>query len=258
MKAVILAGGLGTRLAEETSLKPKPMVEIGGKPILWHIMKNISFYGINDFIICCGYKGYHIKEYFKNYYLSNSDMTFNIEENSMEIHRGAEETWNVTCLDTGAATLTGGRLKKVKEFLDPNEPFLFTYGDGVGDVKIDSLIKFHESHGKLATVTAVNPPGRFGILDINEAEEVVNFNEKPQHGTTWINGGFFILNPSVIDYIEHDQISWEEEPIRKITHQNELAAYKHSGFWQPMDTLAEKKYLDDLYCSGSAPWKVWE
>jgi glucose-1-phosphate cytidylyltransferase len=258
MKAVILAGGLGTRLAEETNLKPKPMVEIGGKPILWHIMKNISFYGINDFIICCGYKGYHIKEYFKNYYLSNSDMTFNIEENSMEIHRGAEEIWNVTCIDTGAATLTGGRLKKVKEFLSPDEPFLFTYGDGVGNVKIDSLIKFHESHGKLATVTAVNPPGRFGILDINEAEEVVNFNEKPQHGTTWINGGFFILNPSVIDYIEHDQISWEEEPIRKITHQNELAAYKHSGFWQPMDTLAEKKYLDDLYCSGSAPWKVWE
>lgn len=258
MKAVILAGGLGTRLAEETNLKPKPMVEIGGKPILWHIMKNMSFYGINDFIICCGYKGYHIKEYFKNYYLSNSDMTFNIEKNSMEIHRGAEETWNVTCVDTGAATLTGGRLKRVKEFLDPKEPFLFTYGDGLGDVKIDSLVKFHGSHGKLATVTAVNPPGRFGMLDINDAEEVVNFNEKPQHGTTWINGGFFILNPRVIDYIEHDQISWEEEPIRTITNKNELAAFRHSGFWQPMDTLAEKKYLEGLYDSDSAPWKIWK
>jgi len=258
MKAVILAGGLGTRLAEETNLKPKPMVEIGGKPILWHLMKTISFYGINDFIICCGYKGYHIKEYFNNYYLTNSDISFNIEDNSLEIHRGAEETWNVTCVDTGDATLTGGRLKRVKEFLDPSESFLFTYGDGLSNVDIDALVKFHESHGKLATVTAVNPPGRFGMLTINEDEEVVNFNEKPQHDSTWINGGFFILNPSVIDFIEHDQISWEEQPLREITQKNELAAFRHSGFWQPMDTLAEKKYLDGLYASDNPPWKIWK
>ena len=258
MKAVILAGGLGTRLAEETDLKPKPMVEIGGKPIIWHIMKSLSFYGINDFIICCGYKGNYIKDYFANYYLLNSDITFHIEDNSMKIHREAEEAWNVTCVDTGASTLTGGRLKRVKDFLDPKDPFLFTYGDGLGNVPIDSLMKFHESHGKLATVTAVNPPSRFGILDINEAHEVIHFNEKPQHGKTWINGGFFILNPNVIDYIEHDQISWEEDPIKIITRKNELVAFKHPGFWQPMDTLAEKKYLESLYESGNAPWKVWK
>ena len=214
--------------------------------------------GINDFIICCGYKGYHIKEYFQNHHLRNSDITFNIESRSLKVHRAAQEKWNVTCVDTGEETLTGGRLKRVEEFLDPNESFLFTYGDGLGTVDINALIKFHEDHGKLATVTAVNPPGRFGILDINENEEVVQFNEKPQHDTAWINGGFFILNPSVINYIEGDQISWEEGPLREITKKNELAAYKHSGFWQPMDTLAEKQYLDHLDSSGSAPWKVWE
>lgn len=258
MKAVILAGGLGTRLAEETSIKPKPMVEIGGKPILWHIMKTISFYGINDFVICCGYKGYFIKEYFQNYHLRNSDITFNMKDGSSEIHRGAKEVWNVTCVDTGEETLTGGRLKRVKDFLDPEESFLFTYGDGVGNVDINSLIKFHKSHGKLATVTAVNPPGRFGMLSINDNEEVVEFNEKPQHDTTWINGGYFMLDPSVIDFIEHDQISWEEEPLREITKKNELSAFRHLGFWQPMDTLTEKNYLDRLYNSNNAPWKIWE
>ena len=237
MKVIILAGGLGSRISEYTKSIPKPMILINKIPILIHIMKHFSKFEFNEFIIATGYKGNIIKNYFKKNTFKN---------------------WKIEVVDTGKRTMTGGRLKKVKGFLDPNEPFLFTYGDGVGEVKIDSLIKFHESHGKLATVTAVNPPGRFGILDINEADEVVNFNEKPQHGTTWINGGFFILNPKVIDYIEHDQISWEEEPIRAITNKNELAAFRHSGFWQPMDTLAEKKYLEGLYDSDGAPWKVWE
>lgn len=258
MKAVILAGGLGTRLAEETNLKPKPMVEIGGKPILWHIMKTISCYGINDFIICCGYKGYYIKEYFQNYHLRNSDITFSIHQNTSELHRGSDETWNVTCVDTGEETLTGGRLKRVKDFLNPDENFLFTYGDGVGDIDISMLLEFHRSHGKLATVTAVNPPGRFGMLSINENQEVTKFNEKPQQDSAWINGGYFILHPSVINFIEHDKVSWEEEPLREITSKNELAAFKHSGFWQPMDTLAEKKYLDSLYSTNKAPWKIWK
>ncbi|MDA9344669.1 glucose-1-phosphate cytidylyltransferase [Gammaproteobacteria bacterium] len=258
MKAVILAGGLGTRLSEETSVKPKPMVEIGGKPILWHLMKIISSYGINDFIICCGYKGYYIKEYFQNYNLRNSDITFNMLNSSSTIHKNSPEQWNVTCVDTGEETLTGGRLKRVREYLDPDESFLFTYGDGLGNVDIESLIKFHESHGKLATVTTVNPPGRFGILTINENKEVTEFNEKPKHESTWINGGFFILNPSVIDYIENDATSWEEQPLRAITQNNELAAFKHKGFWQPMDTLAEKRYLEGLHASNKAPWMVWK
>jgi len=258
MKAVILAGGLGTRLSEETTVKPKPMVEIGGKPILWHLMKILSSYGINDFIICCGYKGYYIKEYFQNYCLRNSDIKFNTKNSSSEILKKSPEQWNVTCVDTGETTLTGGRLKRVREYLDPNESFLFTYGDGLGNVNIESLIKFHASHNKLATVTAVKPPGRFGILSINENQDVTEFNEKPEYQNTWINGGFFILNPNAIDYIENDDTSWEEQPLREITKQNELAAFKHEGFWQPMDTLAEKRYLEKLYESDKAPWMIWK
>jgi len=258
MKAVILAGGLGTRLSEETTVKPKPMVEIGGKPILWHLMKILSSYGINDFIICCGYKGYYIKEYFQNYCLRNSDIKFNTKNSSSEILKNSPEQWNVTCVDTGETTLTGGRLKRVREYLDPNESFLFTYGDGLGNVNIESLIKFHASHNKLATVTAVKPPGRFGILSINENQDVTEFNEKPEYQNTWINGGFFILNPNAIDYIENDDTSWEEQPLREITKQNELAAFKHEGFWQPMDTLAEKRYLEKLYESDKAPWMIWK
>lgn len=258
MKAVILAGGLGTRLSEETTVKPKPMVEIGGKPILWHLMKILSSYGINDFIICCGYKGYYIKEYFQNYCLRYSDIKFNIKNYSSEILKNSPEQWNVTCVDTGETTLTGGRLKRVREYLDPNESFLFTYGDGLGNVNIESLIKFHASHNKLATVTAVKPPGRFGILSINENQDVTEFNEKPEYQNTWINGGFFILNPNAIDYIENDDTSWEEQPLREITKQNELAAFKHEGFWQPMDTLAEKRYLEELYESNKAPWMIWK
>lgn len=257
MKAVILAGGLGTRLSEETHSRPKPMVEIGGKPILWHIMKIFESYGINEFIVCCGYKGFFIKEYFDNYHLRNTDVTFNIKDNSSSILRNTKENWLVTCVDTGDKTLTGGRLKKIKEFLDPHEPFLFTYGDGVGDINIKNLLKFHKSHGKLATVTAVNPPGRFGILKINESDDVTQFNEKPDIGNAWINGGFFVLEPSVIDYISGDNISWEEEPLQQITKDKQLSAYKHTGFWQPMDTIAEKKYLEELYSSNEAPWKTW-
>ena len=258
MKAVILAGGLGTRLSEETHSRPKPMVEIGGKPILWHIMKIFESYGVNDFIVCCGYKGFFIKEYFDNYHLRNTDVTFNIKDNSSSILRNTKENWLVTCVDTGDDTLTGGRLKKIKEFLDPNEPFLFTYGDGVGNINIKSLLKFHKSHGKLATVTAVNPPGRFGILKINDSDSVTQFNEKPDIGNAWINGGFFVLEPSVIDYISGDNISWEGEPLQQITKDNQLTAYKHTGFWQPMDTIAEKKYLEKLYSSNKAPWKTWD
>ena len=220
MKAVILAGGLGTRLSEETHSKPKPMVEIGGMPILWHIMKIFDFYGINEFIICCGYKGFYIKDYFNNYHLRNTDVTFDLTSNSSSIIRNTKENWSVTCVDTGDDTLTGGRLKRVKEFLSPNEPFLFTYGDGVGDINVNNLLNFHKSHGKLATVTAVTPPGRFGIMKINENNEVSQFNEKPESGNAWINGGFFVLDPSVIDFISGDHIPWEEEPLQKITQNN--------------------------------------
>ena len=258
MKAVILAGGLGTRLSEETHSRPKPMVEIGGKPILWHIMKIFDSYGIKEFIVCCGYKGFFIKEYFENYHLRNTDVTFNLEDNSSEILRNTKENWMVTCVDTGETTLTGGRLKKIKNFLNPDEPFFFTYGDGVGDINIKDLLDFHLSHKKLATVTAVNPPGRFGILNINKNNDVSQFNEKPDIGSAWINGGFFVLQPSVIDYIAGDHVPWEEEPIQRITRDNQLSAYKHSGFWQPMDTIAEKKYLEDLYSSNQAPWKTWD
>ena len=258
MKAVILAGGLGTRLSEETHSRPKPMVEIGGMPILWHIMKIFDFYGINEFIICCGYKGFFIKEYFNNYHLRNTDVTFDLENNSTSVLRNTKENWSVTCVDTGDNTLTGGRLKQIKDFLEPDESFLFTYGDGVGNIDINSLVNFHKSHKKMATVTAVNPPGRFGILNIDEDDAVSQFNEKPDIGNSWINGGFFVLEPSVIDYISGNDVSWEAEPLQNITKKNELYAYKHQGFWQPMDTIAEKKYLEELYASNSAPWKVWK
>lgn len=257
MKVVILAGGLGTRLSEETSDKPKPMVEIGGKPILWHIMKIFSSYGLNEFIICCGYKGIYIKEYFQNYNLRNADVEFNLSSTSTTIKKAAAENWKVTCVDTGDSTLTGGRLKRVKDYLDEDEPFLFTYGDGVGDINIKELISHHKKNNKLATVTAVSPPGRFGVLTF-EGESVKQFNEKPKNGATWINGGFFVLEPKVLEYIDGDMISWEEEPIKNITKDGELSAYKHPGFWQPMDTLAEKKLLNELYDSNKAPWKSWE
>lgn len=257
MKAVILAGGLGTRLAEETHSRPKPMVEVGGMPILWHIMKIFSYYGINDFIICLGYKGYFIKEYFNNYLLRNSDVIFDVNKNTKQIIEKTNENWNITCVDTGDKTLTGGRLKRVSKYLRQDEPFFLTYGDGVADINIKSLLDFHRSHGKLATVTAVNPPSRFGMLKINEQNEVKQFNEKPNNENSWINGGYFVLHHSVIDFIDGDMTSWEVEPLQEITRKNELAAFKHDGFWQPMDTLSEKKMLNDLYSLNKAPWKVW-
>jgi glucose-1-phosphate cytidylyltransferase len=256
MKAVILAGGLGTRISEETHLKPKPMIEIGGRPILWHLMKIYSSHGINDFVICCGYKGYVIKEYFANYFLHMSDVTFDMKNNKMEVHQGNAEPWKVTLVDTGEDTLTGGRLKRVKDYLKDEESFCFTYGDGLADVNVAELVKFHKSQGKLATVTAVQPPGRYGALDIKN-HQVSQFIEKPKGDGGWINGGFFVLSPKCIDYIENDQSSWEGAPLVTIAKQGELAAYEHSGFWQPMDTLREKNLLEDLWASGKAPWKAW-
>ncbi len=258
MKAVILAGGLGTRLSEETSLKPKPMVEIGNKPIIWHIMKILSSHGINEFIICCGYKGSVIKEYFENYSLFKGDALFNLKQKSTKIiSDNNNEDWSVLCVETGEKTLTGGRIKKIKKYLNQDEPFLLTYGDGVGDINITELIKFHNQQNKLATVTAVNPPSRFGVLTIMDDGSVESFNEKPKGGSTWINGGFFILDPSTIDCIDSDMTAWEEEPVKKITEMNQMSAFKHNGFWQPMDTLNEKKYLNDLYSENLAPWVTW-
>lgn len=257
MKAVILAGGLGTRLSEETIVKPKPMVEIGGKPILWHIMKMYSAHGINDFVICCGYKGYVIKEYFANYFLHMSDVTFNMRENRMEVHHKRAEPWNVTLIDTGDASMTGGRLKRVAEFVKDDEAFLFTYGDGVSDVNIRQSIDFHLSHGKLATLTATFPPGRFGALDIQN-KQIRAFQEKPKGDGAMINGGFFVLSPKVIDLIANDTTTWEQEPLMTLAEQGELMAFEHGGFWQPMDTLRDKHYLEGLWESGKAPWKVWE
>ncbi len=259
MKAVILAGGLGTRLSEETTLKPKPMVEIGNKPIIWHIMKMLSTHGVNEFIICCGYKGSSIKEYFENYSLTKGDVLFDLQKNSSKIiSDNHDENWSVLCVETGEKTLTGGRIKRIKKYLEQDEPFLLTYGDGVGNINITELVKFHESQNKLATVTAVNPPSRFGVLSISKDNSVEAFSEKPKGGSTWINGGFFILDPSVIDYIPSDLTAWEEEPVKKITDMGQMSAYKHDGFWQPMDTLNEKKYLNDLYTSNNAPWVTWE
>lgn len=256
MKVVILAGGLGTRISEETHLKPKPMVEIGGRPILWHIMKIYSKHGINEFIICCGYKGYVIKEYFANYFLHMSDVTFDMKDNNMEVHRKNAEDWRVTLVDTGLSTMTGGRLKRIGDFLDQEEPFCFTYGDGVSDINITKLVEYHKQSRKLATVTAVLPPSRYGALDIS-GSNVKSFSEKPKSQNTRINGGFFVLSKKVLRLIEGDSISWEEGPLEELAKMGELAAYQHDGFWQPMDTLREKKMLQSLWDKGAAPWKTW-
>jgi len=256
MKAVILAGGLGTRISEETHLRPKPMIEIGGKPILWHIMKMYSAHGVHDFVICCGYKGYLIKEYFANYFLHMSDVTFDMERNQMEVHQRKAEPWRVTLVDTGDETLTGGRLKRVAEYLKDEELFCFTYGDGVSDVDISREIAFHKQHGKLATVTAVQPPGRYGALQMH-GTTVSGFTEKPRGDGGLINGGFFVLSPRCIDLIAGDQTSWEGETLTRLAAEGQLMAFEHDGFWQPMDTLREKSLLDDLWVSGKAPWKVW-
>lgn len=257
MKAVILAGGLGTRISEETHLKPKPMVEIGGKPILWHIMKIYSAYGVNDFIICCGYRGYMIKEYFANYFLHMSDVTFDIQNNNMEIHQSYSEPWRITLVDTGENTMTGGRLKRVRDYLRDEELFCFTYGDGVGDINITKLIGLHKKQGVEATMTAVRPPGRFGTLKITDKNNVASFEEKPVGDGGWINGGFFVLSPKVIDRIKSDNTSWEDEPLESLANDGQLSAYKHNGFWQPMDTLREKNLLEDLWNTEKAPWKIW-
>jgi glucose-1-phosphate cytidylyltransferase len=258
MKAVILAGGLGTRLSEETDLRPKPMVEIGGMPILWHIMKTYSAHGVNDFVICCGYKGYVIKEYFANYFLHQSDVTFCMKDNSMLVHQNNAEPWTVTLVDTGENTLTGGRLKRVKDYVKDEEAFCFTYGDGVGNVDITQLIQFHQAHGKQATLTATRPPGRYGALKFCANNLVECFQEKPDGDGSWINGGYFVLNPKVLDLISDDQSSWEGEPLAQLARQGELVAFHHAGFWQPMDTLREKNLLNELWNAGKAPWKVWE
>lgn len=256
MKAVILAGGLGTRISEETHLKPKPMIEIGGKPILWHIMKMYSAHGVNDFVICCGYKGYVIKEYFANYFLHMSDVTFDMANNRMQVHEQKVEPWRVTLVDTGDDTMTGGRLKRAATYVKDEEAFCFTYGDGVANVDIAASISFHKAHGKLATVTAVQPPGRYGILQI-EGHGVAGFTEKPRGVDGLINGGFFVLSPSVLPLIADDATPWEAAPLETLTQHGQLMAFAHSGFWQPMDTLREKNLLEELWQSGRAPWKVW-
>jgi len=256
LKAVILAGGLGTRISEETHLKPKPMIEIGGKPILWHIMKIYSAHGIHEFIICCGYKGYVIKEYFANYFLHMSDVTFDMEQNQMRVHQRYAEPWKVTLVDTGEETMTGGRLKRVAEHLKGERDFCFTYGDGVSDIDITKLVEFHRRNGLKATLTATLPPGRFGALEL-EGHNVVAFKEKPMGDGGLINGGFFVLSPSVIDYIADDHTIWEREPLERLATEAQLGAYRHDGFWQPMDTLRDKTHLEDLWQSGKAPWKAW-
>jgi glucose-1-phosphate cytidylyltransferase len=256
MKAVILAGGLGTRISEETHTRPKPMIEIGGRPILWHIMKLYSAHGVNDFVICCGYKGYIIKEYFANYFLHMSDVTFDMSENRMEVHQHKAEPWRVTLVDTGENTLTGGRLKRVGDHIRGDEAFCFTYGDGVSDVNIGATIDFHQQHCKLATVTAVQPPGRYGALQL-AANTVTGFREKPRGDGGLINGGYFVLSPKVLDFIDGDQTSWEAEPLTKLASLGELMAFEHLGFWQPMDTLRDKNHLEELWLAGDAPWRVW-
>ena len=256
MKAVILAGGLGTRISEETITKPKPMIEIGGKPILWHIMKTYSHYGVNDFIICCGYKGYLIKEYFANYFLHQSDVTFNIQENLIQTHYKRVEPWKITLVDTGENTMTGGRLKRVKEYILNEDAFCFTYGDGLADIDISKLISFHFSHGKEATLTATFPPGRFGALEL-DGTVVKNFQEKPRGDGALINGGFFVLSPKILDRISSDDTVWEQSPLQGLAKDNQLRAFKHDGFWQPMDTLRDKILLEDYWSKKNAPWKVW-
>lgn len=257
MKAVILAGGLGTRISEETSSRPKPMVEIGGKPILWHIMKIYSAHGINEFIVCCGYKGYVIKEYFANYFLHMSDVTFDMEQNKMEVHQRYAEPWRVTLVDTGEETMTGGRLKRVADYVKDDEAFCFTYGDGVSDVNITELIAFHKAQKVKATLTATIPPGRFGALDMS-GNKVNSFREKPKGDGAMINGGFFVLSPQVIDYLVDDKTIWERDPLEHLAEEGNLAAFHHNGFWQPMDTLRDKIHLEELWQSGKAPWKVWK
>ncbi len=256
MKAVILAGGLGTRISEETMVKPKPMIEIGGKPILWHIMKIYSHYGINDFIICCGYKGYVIKEYFANYFLHMSDVTFDLSNNTMKVHHKSAEPWSVTLVDTGDNTMTGGRLKRVAPYLKDEEAFCFTYGDGVSNVNIAELVAFHKENSLKATITATFPPGRFGALELN-GTKVSSFKEKPNGDGGMINGGFFVLSPSVIDYIHDDECVWERAPLEQLSDEGQLQAFMHYGFWQPMDTLRDKMYLEEIWEAGKAPWKVW-
>ncbi len=255
MKAVILAGGLGTRLSEETETKPKPMVDIGGRPILWHIMKIYSAHGINDFVICLGYKGYIIKEYFANYFLHQCDVTLDIKSRSIEVHQNAAEPWRVTLIDTGMNTMTGGRLRRIARYVEDG-PFCMTYGDGVSDVNVSAAIAFHKSHGKLATVTAISPPGRFGVLETDRGR-VTRMLEKPTQTSSLINGGFFVLEPGALKYVEGDATSWEREPMERLTEDGQLMAFEHRGFWQPMDTLREKKLLEELWSSGEAPWKVW-
>ncbi len=256
MKAVILAGGRGSRLAEETEIRPKPMVEIGGQPILWHIMKIFSAHGINDFVVCLGYKGYLIKEYFANYLLHSSNVTIDLATNALDIHESKAEPWRVTLIDTGLASQTGGRLKRVAEHLVNEEHFFFTYGDGVGDIDITGLLAFHRMHGKLATVSAVRPPGRFGTMTF-DGDRVTSFREKQVAPGSYINGGFFVLSPAVLDYINDDQTVWEDEPLDRLTKEDNLSAWRHDGFWQPMDTIREKQILDDYWRQGRAPWKVW-
>ncbi|TAK89970.1 MAG: glucose-1-phosphate cytidylyltransferase [Burkholderiaceae bacterium] len=256
MKAVILAGGLGTRISEESHLRPKPMIEIGGMPILWHILKIYSAHGINEFVICCGYKGYIIKEYFANYFLHMSDVTFDMTQNKMEIHEKHAEPWRVTLVDTGKSSMTGGRLKLVADYLRDDEAFCFTYGDGVADIDISALLAFHKAHGKLATVTAVQPPGRYGALEM-QGDSVMRFAEKPRGDGGLINGGFFVCSPKVLDYIENLDTPWESAPLERLTAEGQLRAFEHNGFWQAMDTLRDKNLLEELWQSGRAPWKVW-
>lgn len=256
MKVVILAGGFGTRISEESHLKPKPMIEIGEKPILWHIMKLYSHYGFNDFIICLGYKGYIIKEYFANYFLHQSDITIDLNKNNVETHDSKAEPWKVTLVDTGLNTLTGGRIKRIRKYLG-NDTFMLTYGDGVGDVDIKKLLEFHKAQSKYVTITAVQPPGRFGALRLDNKNDVISFHEKPGGDNAWINGGFFVLEPQALDYIEGDDILWEKQPLEKLANDGQLAAYKHYGFWRPMDTLRDKVELENLWSSEKPPWKVW-
>ncbi len=257
MKAIILAGGLGTRLSEETASRPKPMVEVGGMPILWHILKMYSHHGINDFVICCGYKGYVIKEYFANYFLHMSDVTFDMRSNRMEVHQKRAEPWNVTLVDTGVESMTGGRLARVAKYVQNDEAFCMTYGDGVSDIDIGASIEFHRSHGKAATLTASYPPGRFGALDI-QGDKVRSFKEKPRGDGALVNGGFFVLSPKVLGYLKDDSTIWEQEPLANLAAEGELMAFQHDGFWQPMDTLRDKQLLDELWASGKAPWKKWD
>ncbi len=258
MKAVILAGGLGTRISEETHLKPKPMIEIGGKPILWHIMKVYSTHGITDFIVCCGYKGYVIKEYFANYFLHTSDVTFDMKNNRMEVHEQHAEPWRVTLVDTGDESMTGGRLKRIENYVREEEAFCFTYGDGVADIDITLLLEFHQHHGKLATITAVQPAGRYGALDLRSENKVGGFIEKPQGEGGWVNGGFFVLSPKCLELIVSDSTPWEAEPLNALVEKEQLVAYQHDGFWQPMDTLRDKNHLEELWQTGKAPWKIWD